>query len=118
MGKGWTREAPAHGPGGAVAPLFGPNWHPLAVERESTREQSYLRKVRPQSDGQRALMAAIERHALTLALGPAGTGKTYLPITAAGEALEGCKVGRIGLTRPAVDARAGLGFRARAAPEN
>src|SRR6266852_4482715 len=87
-----------------------PHTHPLAVERESTREQSYLRKVRPQSDGQRALMAAIERHALTLALGPAGTGKTYLAITAAVEALEGGKVGRIVLTRPAIEAGESLGF--------
>src|SRR5258708_31922575 len=118
MGKGWTREAPAHGPGGAVAPLFGPNWHPLAVERESTREQSYLRKVRPQSDGQRALMAAVERHALTLALGPAGTGKTYLTITAAGEALEGGKVGPIVLTRPAIEAGGRLGLLPGRLPEH
>jgi phosphate starvation-inducible PhoH-like protein len=39
--------------------------------------------VRPQSDGQRQLMAAIERHHLTIALGPAGTGKTYLAVSAA-----------------------------------
>ena len=110
MAKRSTREAPAHASGGDVAPLFGPNWHPLAVERDSTREQSYLRKVRPQSDGQRALMAAIERHSLTLALGPAGTGKTYLAITAAVEALEGGKVGRIILTRPAIEAGESLGF--------
>jgi len=110
MAKRSTREAPAHSHGGAVAPLFGPNWHPLAVERDSTREQSYLRKVRPQSDGQRALMAAIESHSLTLALGPAGTGKTYLAITAAVEALEGGKVGRIVLTRPAIEAGESLGF--------
>jgi phosphate starvation-inducible PhoH-like protein len=110
MAKRSTREAPAHSSGGAVAPLFGPTWHPLAVERDSTREQSYLRKVRPQSDGQRALMAAIERHSLTLALGPAGTGKTYLAITAAVEALEAGKVGRIVLTRPAIEAGESLGF--------
>ena len=110
MAKRSTREAPIHSTGGAVAPLFGPTWHPLAGERDSTREQSYLRKVRPQSDGQRALMAAIERHSLTLALGPAGTGKTYLAITAAVEALEAGKVGRIVLTRPAIEAGESLGF--------
>ena len=38
---------------------------------ESEREQSYRRRVRPQSDGQQQLMAAIERHNLTIALGPA-----------------------------------------------
>ena len=110
MAKRSTREAPIHSTGGAVAPLFGPTWHPLAGERDSTREQSYLRKVRPQSDGQRALMAAIERHSLTLALRPAGTGKTYLAITAAVEALEAGKVGRIVLTRPAIEAGESLGF--------
>ncbi|HWG79859.1 MAG TPA: PhoH family protein [Stellaceae bacterium] len=110
MAKRSTREAPVHSLGGAVSPLFGPNWHPLAGDRDSTREQSYLRKVRPQSDGQRALMAAIERHSLTLALGPAGTGKTYLAITAAVEALEAGKVGRIVLTRPAIEAGESLGF--------
>ena len=50
---------------------------------DAGREQSYRRKVRPQSDGQQRLMAAIERHNLTIALGPAGTGKTYLAVTAA-----------------------------------
>jgi phosphate starvation-inducible protein PhoH and related proteins len=80
------------------------------VERESGREQSYLRKVRPQSDNQRALMEAMERHSLTVAVGPAGTGKTYLAITAAVEALEEGKVGRIVLTRPAIEAGESLGF--------
>ncbi|HLJ64140.1 MAG TPA: PhoH family protein, partial [Stellaceae bacterium] len=83
-------------------------WHPLDFAREP--EQRYLRKVRPQSDTQRALMAAIETHHLTLALGPAGTGKTYLAITAAVEALEAGKVGRLVLTRPAVEAGESLGF--------
>src|SRR6202047_171749 len=55
---------------------------------ESEREQSYRRRVRPQSDGQQRLMAAIERHNLTIALGPAGTGKTYLAVSAAVAALE------------------------------
>jgi phosphate starvation-inducible PhoH-like protein len=45
-----------------------------------------------------------------LALGPAGTGKTYLAVTAAVEALEAGRVGRIVLTRPAVEAGENLGF--------
>ena len=83
---------------------------PPGGENEPAREQSYVRKVRPQSDNQRALMAAMEQHHLTLALGPAGTGKTYLAITAAVEALEAGRVGRIVLTRPAVEAGERLGF--------
>ncbi len=79
-----------------------------AVELE--REQSYRRRVRPQGDGQQRLMAAIERHNLTIALGPAGTGKTYLAVSAAVAALEGGEVGRIVLTRPAVEAGESLGY--------
>jgi phosphate starvation-inducible PhoH-like protein len=55
---------------------------------DAGREQSYRRKVRPQSDGQQRLMAAIDAHNLTIALGPAGTGKTYLAVSAAVAALE------------------------------
>ena len=52
------------------------------------RDQSYIRKVRPRSDNQRILMEAIDAKPLTVALGPAGTGKTYLAIAKAVEALE------------------------------
>src|SRR5215217_6748648 len=52
------------------------------------RDQSYIRKVRPRSDNQRILMEAIDSKPLTVALGPAGTGKTYLAISAAVEAGE------------------------------
>jgi phosphate starvation-inducible PhoH-like protein len=69
-----------------------------------------VRTVRPQSENQRALVAAIESHRLTITLGPAGTGKTYLAVTAAVEALEAGRVGRIVLTRPAVEAGENLGF--------
>ena len=55
-------------------------------------------------------MEAIDAKNLVLALGPAGTGKTYLAIAKAVEALEAGKVGRIVLSRPAVDAGESLGF--------
>src|ERR1700740_1210371 len=77
---------------------------------EPEREQSYRRKVRPQSDGQRRLMEVIERCHVTIALGPAGTGKTYLAVSAAVAALEAGEVGRIVLTRPAVEAGESLGY--------
>jgi phosphate starvation-inducible protein PhoH and related proteins len=83
---------------------------PLATSPDAGREQAYLRRVRPQSDGQRQLMEAIERYHLTIALGPAGTGKTYLAVGAAVAALEAGEVGRIVLTRPAVEAGERLGF--------
>jgi len=72
------------------SPLAGP---------DADRQQGYLRRVRPQSDGQRRLMEAIERCHLTMALGPAGTGKTYLAVSAAVGAFEAGAVGRIALTR-------------------
>jgi phosphate starvation-inducible PhoH-like protein len=87
-------------------------WHPVVLERgeDDDREQSYRRKVRPQSDNQKALMQAIDAHHLTVALGPAGTGKTYLAVTAAVEALEEGRIDRIVLSRPAVEAGENLGF--------
>jgi phosphate starvation-inducible protein PhoH and related proteins len=74
------------------------------------RDQSYLRKIRPRSDNQRMLMEAIDSKPLTIAVGPAGTGKTYLAICAAVEALEAGSVSRIVLSRPAVEAGENLGF--------
>ena len=71
---------------------------------DANRDHSFVKNVRPKSKGQSALMEAIDTHAMVLALGPAGTGKTYLAITKAVEALESGKVGRIVLSRPAVEA--------------
>jgi phosphate starvation-inducible PhoH-like protein len=83
---------------------------PLAAGSDAGREQGYLRRVRPQSDGQRELMEAIQRYHLIIALGPAGTGKTYLAVGAAAAALAAGEVGRIVLTRPAVEAGERLGY--------
>ncbi len=74
------------------------------------RDQSYIRKIRPRSDNQRLLMEAMDATPLTIAMGPAGTGKTYLAISAAVEALEAGSVSRIVLSRPAVEAGENLGF--------
>jgi phosphate starvation-inducible protein PhoH and related proteins len=80
------------------------------LDYDPEREQSWVRKVRPQSEGQRRLLSAIGGHNLTVALGPAGTGKTYLAVAAAIDALEAGEVGRIILTRPAVEAGERLGY--------
>ena len=74
------------------------------------RDQSYIKKIRTRSDNQRVLLEAIEAKPLTVALGPAGTGKTYVAIAAAVEALENGTVSRIVLSRPAVEAGENLGF--------
>ncbi len=84
-------------------------WDPMDVEPED-RDRRFVRNVRPQSANQRALMQAISANNLTLALGPAGTGKTYLAIASAVEALEAGAVNRIVLSRPAVEAGESLGF--------
>jgi phosphate starvation-inducible PhoH-like protein len=86
------------------------DWHPLDTEIDSSRDKSYLRKIKPRSDGQRLLMEAIASHNLTLAIGPAGSGKTYLAISAAVEALEEGKVEKIILSRPAMEAGESLGY--------
>jgi phosphate starvation-inducible PhoH-like protein len=62
------------------------------------------------SAAQQQLMDAIDAQSVVLALGPAGTGKTYLAIAKAVEALETGKVQRIVLSRPAVEAGESLGF--------
>jgi len=66
--------------------------------------------VRPRSEGQKALMEAIEKHNLVLAIGPAGSGKTYLAISAAVEAFEKGKVDRIILSRPPSKRANAFGF--------
>ena len=83
-------------------------WSPVALEAE--REQGYLKTIKPKSIGQARLIEAIDAKALVLALGPAGTGKTYLAIAKAVEALESGRVARIVLSRPAVEAGESIGF--------
>src|ERR1700760_1335879 len=74
------------------------------------REQGYLKTIKAKSTGQQELMDAIDAKNLVMALGPAGTGKTYLAIAKAVEALESGSVGRIVLSRPAVEAGESIGF--------
>ncbi|MBB4265280.1 PhoH family protein [Roseospira visakhapatnamensis] len=85
---------------------LGVGWDPV----DSHRDQSYKRTVRPQNDNQRRLLDAIDDHPLTLAIGPAGTGKTYLAISSAVRALEDGTIDRIVLSRPAVEAGESLGY--------
>lgn len=68
------------------------------------------RAIRAKSMGQRYYVDAIERNSLTFALGPAGTGKTFLAVLMAVEALKSKSVKRIVLVRPAVEAGEQLGF--------
>lgn len=66
--------------------------------------------VRPQTQGQRDYVDAIERNTIVFGLGPAGTGKTYLAMAKAVQALQRREVSKIVLTRPAVEAGERLGY--------
>ena len=68
------------------------------------------RPVRAKTAGQRRYVDAIAQHVITFALGPAGTGKSWLAVAMAVQALHAKTVNRIILTRPAVEAGERLGF--------
>ena len=92
-------------------------WSPMghghgghAHAHNDDREQGYLKTIKAKSIGQARLLEAIDSRNLVMALGPAGTGKTYLAIAKAVEALEAGKVGRIVLSRPAIEAGESIGY--------
>ena len=103
-----TEKQDAHN----VTPLYTSNspWDPLSQPAFERRDQSYLRKVKPHNANQTALLEALSRSNLVCAVGPAGTGKTYLAVSAAVEALEAGRVDRIVLSRPAIEAGETIGF--------
>ena len=68
------------------------------------------RQIRPKTVGQKRYVDAIRDNTIVFAIGPAGTGKTYLAVAAAINALQNKQVQRIILTRPAVEAGEHLGF--------
>jgi phosphate starvation-inducible protein PhoH and related proteins len=89
--------------------LYPPStgWTPLESE---VRDRKYVKNVRAMSDIQQKFLDAIDERAVILALGPAGTGKTYLAIAKAVESLDAGRASRIVLSRPAVEAGESLGF--------
>jgi phosphate starvation-inducible protein PhoH and related proteins len=68
------------------------------------------RTVRPKTSGQKKYVDAIRANVITFGLGPAGTGKSWLAVATAVQALQAKQVSRIILTRPAVEAGERLGF--------
>ena len=68
------------------------------------------RSVRPKSSGQKRYVDAIAANIITFGIGPAGTGKSYLAVALAVQALQAKSVDRIIMTRPAVEAGERLGF--------
>jgi phosphate starvation-inducible PhoH-like protein len=68
------------------------------------------RTIRPKTLNQKHYVDAIDEHTIVFGIGPAGTGKTYLAMAKAVQALQAKRVNRIILTRPAVEAGERLGF--------
>ncbi|MFE3520278.1 PhoH family protein [Streptomyces sp. NPDC059161] len=68
------------------------------------------RTIRPKTLNQKRYVDAIDKHTIVFGIGPAGTGKTYLAMAKAVQALQSKQVTRIILTRPAVEAGERLGF--------
>ena len=84
--------------------LFGP------LSADGTAVKTQRRQIRPRSAGQARYVEALREADLVLAVGPAGTGKTYLAVAIAVAMLAAGNVDRIVLSRPAVEAGERLGF--------
>ena len=82
----------------------------IANGNEAQRHEGAPGPVRPRTPGQERLWQAMAEQDVVLAVGPAGTGKTYLAVAAAIEAVKSGEVRRIILVRPAVEAGEKLGF--------
>ena len=85
--------------------------HPEHARKpKDTNGRPLAGRVRPMTDGQERYLAAIRKHDIVFAIGPAGSGKTYLAVASAIEALSKNQVNRLVLVRPAVEAGEKLGF--------
>jgi phosphate starvation-inducible PhoH-like protein len=85
--------------------------HP--IERPEAKEIAIGnagRRIKPRTAGQAAYVEAIRQHDLTVCIGPAGCGKTYLAVAMAVEAFRAKQIRRIVLVRPAVEAGESLGY--------
>lgn len=97
----------------SASPQIDATTEDAAAEDEVLDEISIQTKkklIRARSVNQRAYLQAIAEHHVCFGIGPAGTGKTYLAVAAAVQALESGRVDRLVLVRPAVEAGEKLGF--------
>jgi phosphate starvation-inducible protein PhoH and related proteins len=86
------------------------NERPSEVLTADVLKSARGRAVRPKTSGQKRYTDAIASNVITFGIGPAGTGKSYLAVALAVQALQAKQVDRIILTRPAVEAGERLGF--------
>ena len=81
-----------------------------AISTEALLTSALKKVIKPKTVGQTRYVEAVDRHDIVFAIGPAGTGKTYLACAMAVAELKAKKVSRIVFTRPAVEAGESLGF--------
>ena len=81
-----------------------------SISTEALLTSSLKKTIKPRTIGQTRYVEAIDRNDVVFAIGPAGTGKTYLAVAVAVAALKSKRVSRIVFTRPAVEAGESLGF--------
>lgn len=110
----WSQEGQALTPRDVQAAIVEEEQHQQQKEAERSVERfgrTYRGKViRPQTLGQARYVEALNHFPIVFAIGPAGTGKTFLAVVRAVEALHRGEVHRLILTRPAVEAGENLGF--------
>lgn len=83
---------------------------PVRAEVAGVEIRQAGRMVQPRTEGQARYIEMIRSHDLTIATGPAGTGKTFLAVATAVESLKAEQIRKIVLVRPAVEAGENLGF--------
>jgi phosphate starvation-inducible PhoH-like protein len=90
--------------------MVGEDQRPSTVLTEQLMRGAKGKPVRPKTAGQKRYVDAIRENVITFGIGPAGTGKSWLAVAMAVQALQNKEVARIILTRPAVEAGERLGF--------
>ena len=95
---------------GRVIGMIRADERPTEVLTHQVLRGSKGRAVRPKTAGQKRYVDAIGENVITFGIGPAGTGKSWLAVAMAVQALQAKQVQRIILTRPAVEAGERLGF--------
>jgi phosphate starvation-inducible protein PhoH and related proteins len=95
---------------GRVIAMIRADERPTEVLTHEVLRGSKGRQVRPKTAGQKRYVDAIANNVITFGIGPAGTGKSWLAVAMAVQALQAKQVQRIILTRPAVEAGERLGF--------
>lgn len=91
---------------GSSEPAVGPAFE----DAESVILSTKVGPIKPRTAGQRAYLQQVRKHDIVFAIGPAGTGKTYLAVAMAVASLKNRDVTKIVLARPAVEAGENLGF--------